>query len=124
MSTSDNPTFPVAVTTVAASAALPSAFSLEETRPLSEQLYPFSFVQPIALVETPRSKARGKRSISRQEWEDVKPVIQRVYLDENKPFPYLARILRTEHGLEPTYAHLSLSISHLESNSLNKRSGC
>jgi hypothetical protein len=121
MSTSDNPTFLVTVT---AAAALPSTFSFEETRPLPEQLYPFSSVQPVALVKTARSSSRGCRPISSQEWEDVKPLIQRVYLDENKPFPYLARILRTEHGFEPTYAHLSLSIFHLELNSLNKRLGC
>ena len=59
-----------------------------------------------------------------QEWEDVKPLIRRVYLDENKPFNYLARILRTEHGFEPTYAHISLSTSCLESNNLNRRSEC
>lgn len=121
MSTSNNPTF---LETATAAAALPSAFSFEETRPLSEQLHPFSPVQQIALVNTPRSRARGKRPISTQEWEDVKPLIQRVYLDENKPFPYLARILRTEHGFEPTYAHLSLSISPFELNCLNKRSRC
>jgi len=123
MSTSDNPTFLVTVTAAAASAALPSVFS-GETRPLSEQLHPFSAVQPIALTETSHSGAGGKRSISRQEWEDMKDLIQRVYLDENKPFPYLAHILRTEHGFEPTYAHLSLSLSLLKSNSQNKRSGC
>lgn len=121
MSTSDNPTFLVIVTAAAAS---PSAFSSEETRLLSEKLNPFSSAHPIALVKTPRSRSRGKRSISEQEWEDVKPLIQRVYLDENKPFPYLAYILRTEHGFEPTYAHLSLYISPVESNSLNKRLGC
>jgi hypothetical protein len=120
MSTSDNSIFLVTVTGAAASAALPSAFSSEE----SEQLHPFLAVQPIAPAETPHSGTGGKRSISRQEWEDVKALIQRVYLDENKPFPYIAHILRTEHGFEPTYAHPSLSLSILKSNSKNKRPEC
>jgi hypothetical protein len=46
--------------------------------------------------------AKGKCEMSRQQWEDIKPFIQRIYIDENKPFPYLAHILRTEHGFEPT----------------------
>jgi hypothetical protein len=44
----------------------------------------------------------GVREISRQQWEGLKPLIQRVYIDENKPFPYLADILRKDHGFEPT----------------------
>jgi hypothetical protein len=34
--------------------------------------------------------------------ESLKPLIQQVYIEENKPFPYLADILRDEHGFEPT----------------------
>jgi hypothetical protein len=95
---------------VTAAAALPIA--VEETTPLPEQLYPFSSVQPIPPVQAPRSRTRVKLSMSGREWEDVKPLIQRVYLDENKPFLYLARILRAEHGFEPTYAQLSFIYIH------------
>ena len=42
------------------------------------------------------------RDETRQKWESLKPLIQRIYIDENKPFPYLAKILREEHGFEPT----------------------
>jgi hypothetical protein len=50
-----------------------------------------------------RSKERkGKLKMSRHQWEDMKPLIQRIYIDDNKPFPYLAHILRTEHGFAPT----------------------
>ena len=45
----------------------------------------------------------GPREILRQQWERLKPLIQRIYIDENKPFHYLAEILRTEHGFEPTW---------------------
>ena len=42
------------------------------------------------------------RDETRQKWESLKPLIQRIYIDENKPFPYLVTILREEHGFEPT----------------------
>jgi hypothetical protein len=42
------------------------------------------------------------REETRRQWESLKPLIQRIYIDENKPFPYLAKILREEHDFEPT----------------------
>jgi hypothetical protein len=44
----------------------------------------------------------GIREVARKQWEALKPLIQRIYIDENKPFPYLAKILREEYGFEPT----------------------
>jgi hypothetical protein len=40
--------------------------------------------------------------MSRQQWESLKPFIQRIYIDEDKPFPYLAKKLSLEHGFEIT----------------------
>ena len=46
----------------------------------------------------------GSRSTSSKEiWEALKPLIQRIYIDENKPFTYLQTILTTEHNFCPTY---------------------
>jgi hypothetical protein len=46
-----------------------------------------------------------KREISRQAWEGMKPRIQQLYMDQNKPFPQVVRAIREEYGFEPTYAH-------------------
>ena len=44
----------------------------------------------------------GIRELNRQQWEDLKPLIQRIYIEENRPFPVLANVLRDEYGFEPT----------------------
>jgi hypothetical protein len=44
----------------------------------------------------------GTRETSRQQWEKLKPLIKRIYIEEKKSFPHLAKILRKEHGFEPT----------------------
>ena len=81
---------------------LGSALPFEEVLPPAE-LSLISSMQRLTPAETSPPSGRGKSSLSRQQWEDLKPVIQRVYIDEGKPFPYLAAILRTEHGVQPTY---------------------
>jgi hypothetical protein len=48
------------------------------------------------------SQELGAREMSRQQWEKLKPLIKRVYIEEKKTFPHLAKILRKEHGFEPT----------------------
>jgi len=77
------------------------------------------FVEPktTTSVETPSqhlfvfhefpSGERGVREITRQQWETFKPLIQQIYIDKSKPFPYLAKILRDEYGFEPTYDPIS-----------------
>jgi Clr5 domain len=83
-------------------AALPTS-SLNQllAAPSSEPPSPF-----LSMLELPPSEVlsrhKGKHGMSRQQWEDMKPLIQRIYLDENKPFPYLAHALCTEYGFEPT----------------------
>jgi hypothetical protein len=44
----------------------------------------------------------GIRAMSRQQWEELKPLIEQTYIQEDKPFPYLAEVLRRDHGFEPT----------------------
>jgi hypothetical protein len=43
------------------------------------------------------------REAARQRWEELKPIIQRVYIEEDRAYPYLAHLLRTQHGFETTY---------------------
>jgi len=44
----------------------------------------------------------GLREMTRQQWESLKPLIQEIYIEQDKPFPYLAKILREEYTFEPT----------------------
>ena len=44
----------------------------------------------------------GARETTRKQWEDLKPLIEQIYIKENKPFPYLAEVLRRDYGFEPT----------------------
>ena len=48
-------------------------------------------------------KTLGVREAARQRWEELKPIIQRVYIEEDRPYPYLAHLLRTQHRFETTY---------------------
>lgn len=77
-------------------AALPGAFAFVVERPLVELPQHRPTFQEVSLGH-PRI-----REMTRQQWESLKPLIQRVYIEENKPFPYLVNILRDEHGFEPT----------------------
>jgi hypothetical protein len=43
-----------------------------------------------------------KGEISPEKWDAARPLIQALYMEENKPFPYVADALRTEHGFFPT----------------------
>jgi hypothetical protein len=90
----------------ALAAALPTP-SLNQSLavPLSEPSPQFPPIQELPPPEGP-TRVKGKRDMSRQQWENMKPLIQRIYIDENKPFPYLAQILRTERGFEPTYGRV------------------
>jgi hypothetical protein len=68
-----------------------------EPKPSVESMsqYPFIFQES-------SSGEVGIREEIRRQWESLKPIVQRIYIDENKPFLYLAKILREEHGFEPT----------------------
>jgi hypothetical protein len=48
----------------------------------------------------------GVREAARQRWEELKPIIQRIYIEEDRSYPYLANILRTQYGFETTYNYL------------------
>jgi len=44
----------------------------------------------------------GIRAGLTQRWENIKPLIKKIYIEQNKSFPQIARILRDDHGFEPT----------------------
>jgi hypothetical protein len=68
---------------------------------LFEQKPPFQpHIQPTTVGEDISNVPESHKSFKRR-WESLKPLIQRVYI-ENKPFFYLASILRDEYDFAPT----------------------
>jgi len=74
----------------ASAAALTKTFEFVEERPEERP-------QPLL-----HASANGARETTRKKWESLKPLIEQLYILENRPFSYLASILRQEHGFKPT----------------------
>jgi hypothetical protein len=77
------------------SPASPGAFLFNQQPPSQPLLQPMP-------VGGDMSNAPESHQSLKERWKSLKPLIQRVYMEENKPFPYLAGILRDEYGFEPT----------------------
>lgn len=58
--------------------------------------------EDVATTEELKLLGPGSQAMRRQQWEALKPVVEKIYIQENKPFTYLADVLRKEHGFEPT----------------------
>lgn len=86
---------------IAQYSALPSTTPALAMELLPEQLLTQSLPQLVA-----RSvPGRGERQLySKEQWEAQKPIIRRLYNDENKPYNRVVEILGTEHNFFPTYA--------------------
>jgi hypothetical protein len=69
---------------------------------LFDQQPPFQpLIQPTPIEEDISNVPESHQNLKKK-WESLKSLIQRVYIEENKPFSYLARILRDEHEFTPT----------------------
>jgi hypothetical protein len=62
------------------------------------EVLPKTLMAPI-LQEDPGIGAREARN---RQWENLKAFIHQVYIEDDKPFPYLAKKLKEEHGFETT----------------------
>jgi hypothetical protein len=91
---------------LAGASALPSAPSFHNAQTHETLHLQHQKVQESIPVQGLSVAAGGKREISKQQWEKMKPLIQRVYIKENRPFRHLKNILRAEYGVEPTYGSL------------------
>lgn len=40
--------------------------------------------------------------LTRERWEELKPIIKRLYIDENRTQAYIADVLAESHGFRPT----------------------
>jgi len=43
-----------------------------------------------------------QKQLSHDEWESFKPLIQCLYIEENKTFLHIAAVLEKEYGFSPT----------------------
>jgi hypothetical protein len=69
---------------------------------LFDQQPPFQpLIQPRQVGEDLSNVPESHQSLKKR-WESLKPLIQRVYIEENKPFSYLASVLRDEYDFTPT----------------------
>jgi hypothetical protein len=60
----------------------------------------FSTVLP---ANTPNWPVGSKRmQLSQQEWNELKPIIQKMYIDEGKKFKEVAVYLQTNHNFNPS----------------------
>jgi hypothetical protein len=57
---------------------------------------------PIQRLEQTSVRSAVRKRLSNDEWESLKPLIQRLYIDENRTFSYVANVLRAEHQFFPT----------------------
>jgi hypothetical protein len=79
---------------------LPSAYASSSTTGIPGQVLSHASVKP---VSQPPSGLGGRQLYSREQWETQKPVIYRLYNQENKPYIRVVEILRTKHNFFPTY---------------------
>jgi hypothetical protein len=86
--------------------ALLSPVSFHHAEAPGIQLLQYQKVQESIPLQGMSIALGGKREISRQKWEEMKPLIQRVYIRENKTFRQLKTVLREEYGVEPRYGSI------------------
>jgi hypothetical protein len=45
---------------------------------------------------------RLRQQLSREQWENLKPLIRRLYIEENRTFTYITDFLAKAHNFRPT----------------------
>lgn len=69
---------------------------------LSDQTAALTQTKGVPPYTLPSSAGRRRSQPSKDRWEDLKPYIQRVYMEENKTLQQLAEVLRDEFDFFPT----------------------
>lgn len=65
----------------------------------------FSVDLPAAPWPASADKVTGanyRRHLSSEEWEALRPIVKRLYIDKNKTFDEVAVVFRDEHNFNPT----------------------
>jgi len=47
-----------------------------------------------------------RQVLSKEQWEELRPLISRLYIDENRTFKAVARVLQESHNFVPTCVSL------------------
>jgi len=88
----------------------------------------FIFEVPVQAPAWPRTPPLApvnsftKRQLSLEEWMALKPVIERLYIHENKTYEEVAKYLGRNHNFEPTYVQSCLfSLWTSSANELGRR---
>lgn len=71
-----------------------------------------SFHEARSPPQVPYNPGR-RRQPSKGEWEELKPLIQHLYLEENHSLQCVTRILSEKHGFRPTHV---IPLSHVKDN--------
>lgn len=87
------------VNALSVSTASPEGFTLLGQKLQPEQRIPH---EREIVLQANMTTELGLREMTRQQWESLKPLIQEIYIEQDKPFQYLAKILREDYGFEPT----------------------
>jgi len=63
---------------------------------------PSSASLPASESESSGSGPKPKGTLSKEEWLALKPLIHRLYIEENKTYPQVAASLQASHDFRPT----------------------
>jgi hypothetical protein len=80
--------------------------STMEDRPL------IPLVTDMLSTSTAPAQPITRKVLSRDAWEALKPVIQRLYIEEGKTFRRISIILRDQYGFTPTKAQFDKRVAH------------
>ena len=61
-------------------------------------------------LEVPSATTTPRQVLSKGQWEELRPVISRLYIDENKTFKAVAEVLRESHNFVPTCVYFKTPI--------------
>ncbi len=95
--------------------ALPSACDSLPTTGIPGQILSHASAKPVSQSSFGLG---GREMYSKEQWEIQKPVIYRLYNQENKSFKRVVEILGTEHNFFPTYVILFLLFEFSKSDCL------
>jgi hypothetical protein len=78
-----------------------SSSSSSDSLPLTKDM-PSTSRSSLVLPAGKDKLKNGSRMLSKQSWEELKPTIRQLYLNENRTLKQLAEYIHELHGVKPT----------------------
>jgi hypothetical protein len=72
---------------------------------ISGQAHDNLYVKAVQTGQETSEKISKRQQPSREQWEILKPLIQRLYIEENKTLSRVTQILRDNHSFDPMYVY-------------------